>query len=187
MRAAGLEYRAPTVLVPTGSRISSPCGSTNLETENVAAFYCSSNEALYMPPKGLNVDRYGNQPAIYLAVFAHEYGHHVQLVSGILTAQGRIENLSGRTSEAGLESSRRLELQAQCFSGLFVKSVSDTGGQFTSADYRTVYEDQERGNRPGALRDHGTYAHSQGWWDTGYQSNRLARCNTWAASSGDVA
>ncbi|WP_220659394.1 MULTISPECIES: neutral zinc metallopeptidase [Tsukamurella] len=188
MRAANLTYRAPTVLVPTGQLISSPCGMTNLATENVAAFYCPSNETLYMPPKGLQVDRYGNKPVIYLAVYAHEYGHHVQRVSGIITAQTRIERQNGRTSALGLESSRRLELQAQCFSGLFVKSVSDTGGQFTRADYRTAYEDQERGDRPGdPNRTHGTLAHSQGWWDTGYQSNRLARCNTWSATSNDVA
>lgn len=134
------------------------------------------------------MDRYGNKPVIYLAVFAHEYGHHVQRVSGIITAQTRIERQYGRMSDRGLESSRRLELQAQCFSGLLVKSVSDTGGQFTRADYPTAYEDQQRGDRPGDPdRTHGTSAHSQAWWDTGYQTNRLARCNTWSASPTDVA
>ncbi|CAM5418617.1 Metalloprotease OS=Tsukamurella paurometabola (strain ATCC 8368 / DSM / CCUG 35730 / CIP 100753/ JCM 10117 / KCTC 9821 / NBRC 16120 / NCIMB 702349 / NCTC 13040) OX=521096 GN=Tpau_1467 PE=4 SV=1 [Tsukamurella paurometabola] len=188
MRSANLSYRSPTVLVPTGDLISSPCGSVNLATENVAAFYCPTNETLYMPPKGLDVDRYGNKPVIYLAVFAHEYGHHVQRVSGIITAQTRIERQYGRMSDRGLESSRRLELQAQCFSGLLVKSVSDTGGQFTRADYPTAYEDQQRGDRPGDPdRTHGTSAHSQAWWDTGYQTNRLARCNTWSASPTDVA
>ncbi|WP_336670672.1 neutral zinc metallopeptidase [Tsukamurella sp. USMM236] len=187
MTAAGLSYRTPAVVVPTGSQISSPCGTTDLSTEDVAAFYCSSNETLYMPLTGLGVSHYGNQPVIYLAVFAHEYGHHVQMISGILPAQVRVERQDGRTSETGLESSRRLELQAQCFSGLFVKSVSDTGGQFTSADFRTVYEDQERGDKPGNPRDHGSSVHYQAWWNSGYQSNRLAQCNTWAASSSDVA
>ncbi|WP_156485763.1 neutral zinc metallopeptidase [Tsukamurella pseudospumae] len=184
---AGLSYRKPTVLVPSGTKLSSPCGTTDLATENVAAFYCPSNETLYMPPSGLEVDRYGNQPVIYLSVFAHEYGHHVQRVTGILAAEVRLERQYGRTSDRGLEVSRRTELQAQCFSGMLVKSVSDTGGQFTSRDYRTAFEDQERGDQPGSDRDHGTSAHAQGWWNTGYQTNRLARCNTWAASSNDVA
>jgi predicted metalloprotease len=187
VRAAGLEYRPPTVFVPSGTKLSSPCGSVDLTTENVAAFYCGSNEGLYMPPKGLQVDEYGNKPVIYLSVFAHEYGHHVQMVTGILSAQLLLQRQYGRTTDRALEVARRKELQAQCMSGLFIKSVSDTGGQFTSADYRTAYEDQTRGDRPGSVRDHGTYAHAQSWWDTGYKSNLLARCNTWAASSADVA
>lgn len=187
LNAAGLEYREPTVVVPAGTRISNPCGSVDLASENVAAFYCPANETLYMPPQGLQVSRYGNQPAIYLAVFAHEYGHHVQMVSGILSAGNRLERQYGRQSERGLEASRRSELQAQCFSGLFFRSVSDTGGQFTRADYPTVLDDQERGDPPGSLRTHGTFQHSQGWWNTGYQRGQLAPCNTWAASSSDVA
>lgn len=187
VEGAGLDFRAPSLLVPSGSRISSPCGVTDLDTEDVAAFYCSSNETMYMPPKGLYPERYGNQPVIYLAVFAHEYGHHVQLISGIMRAGKLLERQYGRSSDRGLEASRRLELEAQCFSGLFIKSVSDTGGQFTSADYRTVYADQERGDKPGNPRDHGTVAHYQGWWNTGYQSNRVAQCNTWTAASSDVA
>jgi predicted metalloprotease len=187
LTGAGISYRAPTVLVPTGTRLSSPCGVTDLSQENVAAFYCPTNETLYMPPQGLQVNRYGNQPVIYLAVFAHEYGHHVQLVTGILDASSRFERQYGRSSTRGLEMSRRTELQAQCFGGMFTRSVSDTGGQFTRADYRTAYEDQERGDPPGESRTHGTNAHAQGWWNTGYQTNRLARCNTWSASSTDVA
>ncbi|BDH56731.1 hypothetical protein MTP03_16700 [Tsukamurella sp. PLM1] len=187
MTATGLRYREPTVVVPSGTRLSSPCGTVDLQAENVAAFYCPSNETLYMPPQGLQVSHYGNQPVIYLSVFAHEYGHHVQLVSGVLAASNRLERQYGRTSDRALELSRRTELQAQCFAGLFLKSVSDTGGQFTSRDYRTAYEDQERGDPPGETRTHGTSAHAQGWWNTGYQTNRVARCNTWAASSGDVA
>ncbi len=186
--AAGMTYREPTVVVPSGTVQTSPCGTTDLASENVAAFYCPANETLYMPPAGLQVSRYGNRPVIYLSVFAHEYGHHVQLVTGILRASTRLELQYGRSSARGLEMSRRTELEAQCFSGLFVTSVSDTGGQFTRSDYRTAYDDQQRGDRPGDPdRTHGTLAHSQGWWDTGYQTNRVARCNTWSASSTDVA
>ncbi|WP_155927926.1 neutral zinc metallopeptidase [Mycolicibacterium sp. CBMA 234] len=187
LTATGLDYENPDVLVPSGARISSPCGTEDVADGNVAAFYCSSNETLYMPPTGLEVDRYGDQPIIYIAVFAHEFGHHLQNLVGMLDEEVAERQAAGSRSDASLELSRRLELQAQCFSGMFVSSIVDAGGAFTKTDLDTAYKDQHRGDHdPGGPRDHGTDAHSQGWWDQGARNNTVGTCNTWNASSADV-
>ncbi|MEZ0363499.1 neutral zinc metallopeptidase [Mycobacterium sp. pUA109] len=184
--STGLAYRAPAVLVPTGTVISSPCGTEDLNSNNVAAFYCGSNQTLYMPIPGLQPGRYGDQPIIYISVFAHEFGHHIQNVTGILAAELDLEHNAGPRSDAGLEASRRTELEAQCFSGMFVGSITDTGGMFTQADYQTNYDDQRRGDRAGEPRDHGTSAHEQGWWKLGGDTDQIGQCNTWLAPASDV-
>ncbi|MDF0528749.1 neutral zinc metallopeptidase [Tsukamurella sp. 8F] len=187
LATVGLGYHDPQVVVPSGNLVVTPCGVENLASGNVAAFYCSGNETLYMPPKGLDVDHYGDKPIIYIAVFAHEFGHHVQNVTGTLRAEKLKARAVGARTAAGLEFSRRAELQAQCFSGLFVGSIVGTGGRFGQGDYTTAYDDQERGDYPGSPRDHGTSAHAQGWWQRGGKDQRVASCNTWSASSADVA
>ena len=184
--AAGLEFHTGAVVVPTGTKINSPCGVTNMETENVAAFYCSSDETLYMPVAGFEPERYGNQPLIYIGVFAHEFGHHIQNITGILDEENKQERANGRKSAAGLEISRRTELEAQCFSGMFVGSIVDSGGPFTQDDYKAVLKDSARGDRPGDDRDHGTSDHSRAWWNQGYTENAIGDCNTWRATSADV-
>ncbi|OHU96086.1 hypothetical protein BKN37_22785 [Mycobacterium talmoniae] len=181
----GLTYRSPQVLVPTGTVITSPCGTEEIGPR-VAAFYCPGNQTLYMPPSGLQVDENGNQPIIYIAVFAHEFGHHIQEVTGISSAAWQQMRAEGVESAAGLEMSRRLELEAQCFSGMFVGSIVDSGGMFTQADYQTAYEDQLRGDHTGGPRDHGTDAHAQGWWRQGGDTGQIGQCNTWLAPPSDV-
>ncbi|TDH51027.1 metallopeptidase [Mycobacterium eburneum] len=183
--ATGLTYRTPATLVPDGTVVSSPCGTVNMEQRHIVAFYCPPNQTLYMPLPGLYIDRYGDQPIIYVAVFAHEFGHHIQKVTGILAAESELEHNAGPESDAGLEVSRRTELEAQCFSGMFVGSIVDTGGIFTQADYQTAYEDSARGDRVGP-RDHGTPAHAQGWWKQGGDTDQIGQCNTWLAPPSDV-
>jgi predicted metalloprotease len=153
----------------------------------VAAFYCSEDNTLYMPFGGLQTDMYGAHPGVYLAVLAHEYGHHVQAMSGVLGAYGQARYDAGVDSEAGLELSRRLELQAQCFSGMFLAASYGRG----SVDDNILNEartSQDRGDHnPGMPRDHGTDQHAIAWWEQGAQLNRTFQCNTWLSPPEDVA
>ncbi|TDH51028.1 hypothetical protein E2F47_16860, partial [Mycobacterium eburneum] len=70
-----LPYRSPVVLVPDGTVITSPCGTTNVGPGRNPAFYCSTNETLYMPIAGMPPERFGNNAIIYISMFAHEFGH----------------------------------------------------------------------------------------------------------------
>ncbi|MFC6129041.1 neutral zinc metallopeptidase [Mycolicibacterium llatzerense] len=190
--AAGQEFRGAKVLVPTGTVVQSPCGTNSVGPTHNPAFYCGSTETIYMPLEGLPAARYGSQAVIYLSMLAHEYGHHVQALVGALAEEYRQANAAGFDSAGGLELSRRLELQAQCFSGMLIGSIANvrgrTGGRFGQQDIDIAFQDALRGDWEPTryARDHGTPQHGQGWWEVGDTSNRVSQCNTWNAPSGDV-
>src|SRR5690606_9666846 len=83
LRQYDLPFREPTLRFPDGQAFRTPCGNIRVDV-TTAAYYCNDN--LYVPFSGLQTDYYGDQPGIYLAVIAHEYGHHVQEVAGIMDA-----------------------------------------------------------------------------------------------------
>ncbi|HET6289126.1 MAG TPA: neutral zinc metallopeptidase [Amycolatopsis sp.] len=184
MNYTKLPFRVPTVKYPSGKNWSSPCGDVG--NGSVAAFYCSQNETLYMPYEGLQVPQYGNRPGVYLALYAHEYAHHIQALSGVSEAYWDARYEAGTDSAAGLEMSRRNELSAQCLSGTFLGSTVGRGGSVDQAMYRDAWQTQDRGDHNGGPRDHGSDAHAVSWWQHGAQKNRISQCNTWAAKSADV-
>lgn len=173
-----MDYEAPTVMAPTGASTTSPCGTTTIE--EAAAFYCSANETIYMPIAAIT-DADG-LPLIFFSVFAHEFGHHVQNLNGTMDASWSRERAAGVDTPAGYEWSRRLELQAQCFSGMAVESVLDSGGIFTGGDAGPVLN---RYAYTGSIT-HGNAEHRQSWWSRG-RGAPAAVCNTYTASSAEVA
>ncbi|OXM68355.1 metalloprotease [Amycolatopsis sp. KNN50.9b] len=179
-----LPFTPPTLHFPTGTHFTTACGTIAVSVAT-AAYYCDDN--LYVPFRGLQTDQYGDNPGVYLALFAHEYGHHVQEVAGIMDAVWQQIYAVGQNSPAGLELSRRKELQAQCFSGMFLGAVVDRGGSVTRDMYAKAWRDQDtRGDNTSGSSDHGTNAHYAQWWRTGAQFNRIAKCNTFAAPAAEV-
>lgn len=179
-----LPFTSPNLHFPSGSSFQTACGTIEVGIAT-AAYYCENN--LYVPFAGLQTDQYGNSPGVYLALFAHEYGHHVQEVSGIMDAAWEKIYAAGPKSPAGLEMSRRKELQAQCFSGMFLGAHVERGGTITRKMYNRAWDDQEtRGDDTSGTRDHGSNAHYAAWWRAGAKNNRIVDCNTFAASSAAV-
>ncbi|WP_158885454.1 neutral zinc metallopeptidase [Amycolatopsis anabasis] len=179
-----LPFTPPALHFPTGASFQTDCGTIKVGIAT-AAYYCENN--LYVPFRGLQTDQYGDNPGVYLALFAHEYGHHVQEVAGLMDAAWERIYAVGQNSEAGLEMARRKELQAQCFSGMFLGAHVDRGGSITRDMYAKAWKDQEtRGDNTSGSHDHGTNAHYAAWWRTGAQDNRIARCNTFAAPGAEV-
>ncbi|HYQ64205.1 neutral zinc metallopeptidase [Actinophytocola sp.] len=185
LESQGLPFFSPKLAFPEGTSWESPCGAVS--TGVVAAFYCSYDNTIYMPFAGLQTELYGARPGVYLALFAHEYGHHVQTLAGVMDAYWEQRYDAGADTDGGLELSRRSELQAQCFSGMFLAAVYGRG----SVDDNILTEartSQDRGDHnPGAPRDHGTDDHAIGWWEQGAQLNRTYQCNTWLSPPADVA
>lgn len=187
MKAAGLPFFSPKLAFPPGTSFATPCGTMTIG--HIVAFYCSTDNTLYVPFAGLQTELYGAHPGVYLALFAHEYGHHVQAMAGIMDAYGQARYAKDKgdvNSDAGWELSRRLELEAQCFSGMFLAATSgrgDVDGNIT----QEAQNSQDRGDHNGPPLDHGTDAHAQGWWNQGFQRNSLAQCDTWLSSTADVA
>ncbi|TVT56372.1 metalloprotease, partial [Amycolatopsis rhizosphaerae] len=178
-----LPFNPPTLHFPTGSSFQTACGTIAVGVAT-AAYYCDNN--LYVPYRGLQIEQYGDNPGVYLALFAHEYGHHVQEMAGLMDAVWQRIYQVGENTPAGLDLSRRKELQAQCFSGMFLGAVVDHGS-VTRDMYAKAWRDQDtRGDNTSGSHDHGTNAHYAAWWRKGAQFNRAVQCNTFSATAADV-
>jgi predicted metalloprotease len=179
-----LPFTPPALHFPTGTSFQTECGNIGVGLAT-AAYYCENN--LYVPFRGLQTDQYGNNPGVYLALFAHEYGHHVQEVAGLMDAAWQKIYEAGPNTPVGQEMSRRKELQAQCFSGMFLGAHVERGGTVNREMYDKAWQDQEtRGDNTSGSHDHGSNAHYASWWRAGARDNRIVDCNTFAASSADV-
>ncbi|RAY11345.1 hypothetical protein DPM19_30440 [Actinomadura craniellae] len=183
---ADVDFAPPQRIFWTGSG-RSPCGS--YPNPGAAAFYCPANRTMYVGVEHI-IAASGDEPvgnyAVYARVLAHEYGHHVQDRAGIL-AYGHQE-MERPDAQARNDASRRIELQAQCFAGVFLGAERGTL-PMTTAQYQALMVDvQGRGDDslPPERRDHGSGRNYAGWVDAGFRERTLAVCNTWTAPATDV-
>jgi len=185
-RQAGIPFSPPIRVFWTRPG-RSPCG--DYPAPGAAAFYCPLNHGMYIgvthaqqAAAGLPV-RYN---VAYAREVAHEYGHHVQGEAGILDYSHEART-QAPTIEQRNAITRRSELQAQCFSGMFFAGSYPRG----SVDGNILQEARSTENRgdhnAGEPRDHGTDQHASSWWEQGAQKNRTYQCNTWMANAADVA
>jgi predicted metalloprotease len=185
LAAAGLPADPPALAVPTGP-YPTACGNKS-PTDN--ANYCEG--VIYMPPRYFSeVERVTtNQPAVFLGVLAHEYGHHVQELAGVMDAAWAQRYEDGLGSPAGLEVSRRNELGATCFGGMFLASVTGHGSVTQDLLDQIARDQARRGDIPGSglPRDHGSMQNNGAWFITGLRHNRTSACNTWLAPPQSVA
>ncbi len=170
-----------------GSASGTPCGSYS---DTGPPFYCGSNETIYMNLSE-DVGNYNRYPESYQKVwarmwmlhqFAHECGHHVQNLTGILAANHRIR-YEAPTQAAELEGSRRLELQASCFGDIFIGSNKRTypvTGQALFQWKWLILHWTDYNN------DHGDGVNHQYWATRGFNSRNPTICNTFAASPAKV-
>lgn len=189
LQRANLPWIRPKIAFPSGKRWESGCGVADSTKEDVAAFYCAPDLTIYMPFEGLQTNVNGSKIGAYLALFAHEYGHHVQSLSGSLKAAHNESYELGPDSAAGLEIQRRKELQAQCFGGMWFAAAWNGKGSITDAVVRDMLADgYTRGddNNPGAPRDHGKRQNYGAWQKQGYEKNRTYQCNTYLAPANSV-
>ncbi|WP_446223934.1 neutral zinc metallopeptidase [Nocardia sp. IBHARD005] len=182
LAAANLPFKSPGLVVAEQpSQLSSPCGTSTAD-----AFYCSASSTIYMSTAGLVLHNTPYPPMEALSVYAHEYGHHVQGLTGLLQAASNQRRDQGTMSTSGLETARRKELQASCFGGMYIGS-SEAGGSWTSQEgYAAVKHNYNRGDGNGRHRDHGTPDHNGNWYNQGYTKNRNFQCNTWLAPANEV-
>ncbi|WP_253890618.1 neutral zinc metallopeptidase [Actinokineospora diospyrosa] len=185
MQRANLPYFTPALKFPPGETWSSACGTAK---STWAAFYCGQDNTIYMPYEGLQIEQYGNKAGVYLALFSHEFGHHIQAISGINDAYWDARYEAGDQTPTGLELSRRSELQAQCFGGMWFAGGQHGGGSITDTFIRDMLADgYTRGDwQQGVQPDHGSPQHYGAWQEHGFKNNRTMPCNTWLAAAADV-
>jgi predicted metalloprotease len=188
---SGKTYRKPRIDFFNGG-VRSGCGSASSET---GPFYCPADSEIYIDLSFFQEleRRFGAQggPFARAYVIAHEYGHHVQNLLG--TSRRVQAGVSGPAS-----GSVRLELQADCYAGVWAKNASTTPGpsgrplivNVTDTDVRAALDTaahigddyiqtQLGGGRVNESQfTHGTSEQRQKWYGTGYQSGNPKSCNT---------
>ena len=117
---------------------------------------------------------------------AHEFGHAIQGRTGLLISGTPCPQNSDSKS-ASLESIRRLETQADCFAGMFIRSVSQSLGYAAAPTWRAS-EHVRRGRRrhldrqdPNVEGNHGLAARRKYWGVTGLGNSPVSACNTFTA------
>jgi predicted metalloprotease len=162
--------------------VNAPCG--RFDQKGAPAYYCSADQTIYWPAsRDDGREAYTFARLGYVALLAHEFGHHLQAETGMVNDYARryaaAESRNGRYIL-----SRRLELQAQCFEGVFLTTVARSIDLSATdrAELRAWHgftgdEDPPDGRRP----DHGTSAAQVRWLARGLDSQDFDRCNTWTA------
>lgn len=173
--------------------IGTGCGNA---TSQVGPFYCPPDQGVYLDttffddvlerqlggPSGAFVEPY---------VIAHEYGHHVQ---NLLGTMGKVRTQQGPDSDAV-----RLELQADCYAGMWTRSATQTEDESGSeliqeltwqdiADAidaaKAVGDDRIQQKSSGRVDPeswtHGSAEDRVRWFNVGYESGDLRSCDTFS-------
>jgi predicted metalloprotease len=167
-----------------GERVTTRCGD-----KAINAVYCDADQQIYYSRfVTTSVDGLANNPWATEMVIAHEFGHAVQGRSGIFLATYGLEEQT-EDIHARLLLNRRLENQADCFSGLFLRSVSRSIG-LTQADVESLLDIYVRfgadalSGRPNIESNHGLSASRRYWGQLGLASSAVGKCNTYVAGAG---
>ena len=172
----------PTVTI-YGEELTTKCGKSGIN-----AFYCSADQQVYYSdrlPEAVPSVRRNKWTADI--VMAHEFGHALQGRTGILIsahALGQDSNDKGTE----LEYTRRLETQADCFSGMFLRAVSQSIGvqesdlEGISQIYFAIGDDTLTG-KPDIIGNHGLARSRKYWGEQGLSTNSVGTCNTFVAPS----
>ncbi|MCR2819472.1 neutral zinc metallopeptidase [Microbacterium sp. zg.Y1090] len=190
-------YRPPQPIIVDGST-ETACGTASNAT---GPFYCPPEETVYVDPTFFSVlrEQYDTTagPLAQLYVLAHEYGHHVQQITGVFD---RYPNNGTGPDSNGV----RAELQADCFAGAWVadlpEQVDEEGVPFmkepTTTQLRdaldaaaTVGDDNIQQQSGGGVNreswTHGSSEQRQRWFDTGYEGGPAA-CDTFSVSGAEL-
>jgi uncharacterized protein len=182
LRDSGLPLKTPSV-VTTADDINSPCGT---RPWNQTAMYCAGNHTIYMTARHYSEVERQTEPGAYLGQFVHEFGHALQGMIGINSAYGNAAyEAGGYGTPAGLELSRRSELQATCFGGMALAALQNGGLSDEYVD-SALRDSAGRGDEYNKQPDHGRISTNKVWVEQGFYKNRVAQCNTWLATAAQV-
>ncbi len=187
----GQPYEPPQLVLFKGA-VQSGCGGATAQS---GPFYCPADERAYLDTDFfVTMERRlgagGDFAAAY--VIAHEVAHHIQNEMGTLGAASRAR-AAGTEVEANAITVR-LELQADCYAGIWARYAGDRFGVLEPGDLdealnaaRMIGDDhlaREAGRtvQPHTFT-HGTSAQRQRWFARGYETGDMSRCDTFGAAT----
>ena len=165
----------------------SGCGTAK---DAVGPFYCPEDEKVYLDLSFFDElkNRFGAPGQFAQAyVIAHEIGHHVQKILGI---EPKVHAMQEQNPGSANALSVRLELQADCFAGIWANSTqqrritdaSDVKSALGAA--AAVGDDRLQKMATGRVSPesftHGSSAQRDEWFERGLNSGRLSSCNTFS-------
>lgn len=187
----GKPYKPVTLVLFKGATRSA-CGGANGAT---GPFYCPGDEKVYLDTGffttlSRQMGAKGDFAAAY--VVAHEVAHHVQDELGILSKANRIRRQV--STEQSNAISVRIELQADCYSGIWARHARDRFGSIERGDIaeamnaaKQIGDDTLQRNAGRRVMPHtfthGTSEQRQRWFLTGFESGELATCDTFGTDN----
>ncbi|MEX6505650.1 neutral zinc metallopeptidase [Jiella sp. M17.18] len=184
-QAAGQTYDKPKLVFFDG-RVGSACGTASAA---MGPFYCPNDEKVYLDTSFFRELRQQlNAPGDFAEAYvvAHEVGHHVQNLTGILPRYHKAIQGMSRSDANAL--SVRIELQADCFAGIFAHDEKNAGyvepgdlGEALNAAEQIGDDTLQRRSQGTVVPDsftHGTSAQREKWFNTGFTSGKVAACDT---------
>lgn len=184
-RRSGAQYHEPTLVLFDGA-VRSACGVAGSST---GPFYCPGDEKLYLDTaffRELKTEFKAPGDFAEAYVIAHEVGHHVQNLLGTMDKVSQAQSRGSQTQANQL--SVRLELQADCFAGIWAK-YAQAKGLLETGDIEealraasAVGDDQIQRRAQGYVVPesftHGSARDRMNWFSQGFKTGDVRQCNT---------
>jgi hypothetical protein len=186
--AGGEDYANAQLVLYAGAVTTEGCGSA---TSAVGPFYCPADDRIYLDLSFFqDMKRQLEAPGdfAWAYVIAHEMGHHIQDLAG---TSDEVQQASQDNPDDANELSVRLELQADCYSGVWGSTVFKEGAlepgdleeAFTATE--AVGDDrlQKKAGQDSPDPDsftHGTSEQRREWFTKGYESGDPDSCDTFS-------
>ncbi|KKB85964.1 hypothetical protein VW29_05005 [Devosia limi DSM 17137] len=187
--ASGQDYPEPTVVLFSG-QVNTACGAADSST---GPFYCPGDQKVYIDLSFYDqLRRQFGAPGDFAQayVLAHEVGHHVQNLTGVLPEFNRRRQAMGQ-DEANAYSVR-IELQADCYAGVWANYAGQQNlvenGDFEEALNAAdqigddTLQKRMQGFAVPKTFNHGTSAQRKTWFERGYRTGDVNQCDTFAGN-----
>ncbi len=189
MQSSGTRYSEPKLVLFRGA-VGTACGTGQ---SAMGPFYCPGDQKVYLDMQFFDTLRSrmgapGDFAQAY--VVAHEVAHHVQNQLGIT---GKVDSMRGRVSEQQMNAlSVRVELQADCFAGVWANHSQKSKGWLERGDLEEamnaaaqIGDDNLQRKSQGTIVPesftHGTSQQRMTWFRRGLESGSVQQCNTFDA------
>ena len=179
---------APASMTTFSGAVQTGCGQASSQ---VGPFYCPPDQGIFLDTTffaDVLEQQLGGQGGDFVEpyVLAHEYGHHIQNLMGTM---GQVRTQQGADSDAV-----RLELQADCYAGMWTRDAEDS--EFITLDDGDISEALDSAKAVGDDRiqqksgqgvdpegwTHGSSEQRMAWFTRGYEEGTLEACDTFSAS-----